>query len=72
MFELVSRRNEMRFEADIWMQAPKLLVLHSHKVSAHSLICWLRKTQKCEKSDLGKLKVQLEIAPAPDNIAGGG
>jgi hypothetical protein len=44
--------------------------MNNHKVAAQSLICWLRKTSKCEKSDFGEVKVQLEIAPTPDSIAG--
>jgi hypothetical protein len=72
MFELVPIENEMRFEADILVQALKLLVLHGHRVSAQSLICWLRKTPKCEKSDFGEVKVQLEIALTPGRIAARG
>jgi hypothetical protein len=44
--------------------------MNNHKVPAQSLISWLRKTQKCEKSDFEKLKVQLEIAQALERIAG--
>jgi hypothetical protein len=46
--------------------------MNNHKVSAQSLICWLRKTPKCEKLDFGKVDVQLEIALAPDSIASRG
>jgi hypothetical protein len=46
--------------------------MNNHKVSAQSLIFWLRKTPKCEKSEFGEAKVQLEIAPAPERIAGRG
>jgi hypothetical protein len=46
--------------------------MNNHKVSAQSLISWLRKTQKCEKSDFGNVKVELEIAPAPERTTGGG
>jgi hypothetical protein len=44
--------------------------MNNHKVSAPSLICWLRKTPKCEKLDFGEVKVQLEIAPDPAKIDG--
>jgi hypothetical protein len=44
--------------------------MNNNRVSAQSLISWLRKTQKCEKSDLGEVKVQLEIAPVPERIDG--
>jgi hypothetical protein len=70
MPKIVPTGNEMRSEADILVQVPKLSVMDNDKVSAQSLISWLRKTRKCEKSDFGELKVQLEVTPAPERIAG--
>jgi hypothetical protein len=46
--------------------------MNNHKVPAQSLICWLRQTQKCEKSDFGEVKVQLEMALTPDTVKGTG
>jgi hypothetical protein len=46
--------------------------MNNHKVSAQSLICWLRKTPKCTKSDFGKVKALLEIPPTPERITGRG
>jgi hypothetical protein len=46
--------------------------MNNHKVPAQSLISWLRQTQKCVKLDCGKVKAQLEIAPAPERMAGRG
>jgi hypothetical protein len=46
--------------------------MNNHKVPAQSLISWQRNTQKCEKSDSGKVKARLEKAPTPERIAGRG
>jgi hypothetical protein len=46
--------------------------MNNTKVSAQSLISWLRKTEKCEELKFGKVKARLGIAPSPEQIAGRG